>query len=109
MHGANVAITSSSDEKLKLAKKLGASVTINYRRESEWEKQVVAQTGGANIVLETVGLRTLNQSLASCAPNARIGFLGALGGTPSDFPSLSGLILKNAIIQGITSGSRKLT
>jgi NADPH:quinone reductase-like Zn-dependent oxidoreductase len=108
MHGANVAITSSSDEKLKLARKLGASVTINYRRESEWEKQVVAQTGGANIVVETVGLQTLNQSLASCAPNARIGFLGGLGGTPSDFPSLSGLILKNAIIQGITSGSRKM-
>ena len=107
-HGANVAITSSSDEKLKLARKLGASVTINYRQESEWEKQVVAQTGGANIVVETVGLRTLNQSLAACAPNARIGYLGSLGGTPAQFPNLSGLILKNVIIQGITSGSRKM-
>lgn len=108
MNGATVVITSSSDEKLKLARSLGADVTINYRQNSEWEKEVVAKTGGANIVVETVGLATLDQSLAACAPNGRIGFLGALGGMPTNAPTLGALILKNAVIQGITSGSRKL-
>ena len=39
--GANVIITSSSDDKLEVAKKLGASHTINYRTTPDWEKEVM--------------------------------------------------------------------
>ncbi len=105
--GATVAITSSSDQKLELARSLGADITINYRQRRDWENAVVEQTGGADIVVETVGLSTLDQSLAACAPNARVGFLGALGGVPSQGPNLMGLLIKNVLLQGITSGSRK--
>lgn len=108
MNGATVAITSSSDEKLELARSLGADVTVNYRNNEAWDKAVVEQTGGADIVVETVGLSTLDQSIDACAPNARIGFLGALGGRPEQPPNLGGAILKNVIIQGITSGSRQM-
>ena len=108
MNGATVAITSSSDEKLQLARELGADVTVNYRTEPAWDKAVVDQTGGADIVVETVGLATLDQSIDACAPNARIGYLGALGGLPKELPNLGGAILKNAVIQGITSGSRRM-
>ena len=38
--GANVIATSSSDEKLEIAKKLGATHTINYKKTPDWEKEV---------------------------------------------------------------------
>ncbi len=107
MNGATVAVTSSSDEKLAKAKSIGADIAINYRERPDWENAVMEQTGGADIVVETVGLSTLDQSLAACAPNARIGFLGALGGMPNQGPLLTNMLLKNVTLQGITSGSRK--
>jgi NADPH:quinone reductase-like Zn-dependent oxidoreductase len=33
-------VTSSSDEKLELAKKLGASHGINYKKTPDWDKEV---------------------------------------------------------------------
>jgi NADPH:quinone reductase-like Zn-dependent oxidoreductase len=109
MNGAQVAITSSSDDKLALAKRLGADITVNYREQPEWDKAVKAATGGkgADIVLETVGLTTLSQSLRACAPHARVGFLGALGGRSDEQIQLGPLLLGNLVLRGITSGSRK--
>lgn len=109
MAGAHMAITSSCDEKLTRVRAFGADITVNYRREPEWQKAILAATGGrgVDIVLETVGAATLGQSLACCAPNARIGFLGALGGRDSP-PDLAGLIAKNVTLRGITSGSRTM-
>lgn len=34
-------ITSSSDKKLELAKKLGATYTINYKTNPDWDKEVL--------------------------------------------------------------------
>lgn len=34
-------ITSSSDEKLEIAKKLGATHTINYKKNPEWDEEVL--------------------------------------------------------------------
>jgi D-arabinose 1-dehydrogenase-like Zn-dependent alcohol dehydrogenase len=39
-----VIITSSSDEKLALAKKLGADKTINYKTNPDWEQEVLKMT-----------------------------------------------------------------
>ena len=39
--GATVIITSSSDEKLKLAKDLGAHYTINYKLQPAWDQEVL--------------------------------------------------------------------
>ena len=108
--GARVAITSSSDDKLAIARELGADITVNYRKDPEWATTVRAATGGrgVDIVVETVGLATLEQCLSACAPNARIGLLGALGGRPEDGVQLGNLILGNVILKGITSGSRRM-
>jgi NADPH:quinone reductase-like Zn-dependent oxidoreductase len=107
MNGARVAITSSSDEKLELARRLGADVAVNYRNNPDWDRIIKERTGGADIVVETVGLTTLNQSIRACATNARIGFLGALGGR-GDKPLEAGpLLLGNITIKGITSASRR--
>jgi NADPH:quinone reductase-like Zn-dependent oxidoreductase len=108
--GAQVAITSSSDEKLAIARELGADITVNYRKDPDWAQTVRKATGGrgVDIVVETVGLATLQQSLSACAPNARVGLLGALGGRPQDGAQLDNLILGNVILKGITSGSRRM-
>lgn len=110
MSGAKVAITSSSDAKLAACRELGADITVNYRTTPAWHEAVLAATGGrgADIVVETVGLGTLSQSIACCAPNARIGWLGGLEGPPPAGPNLGPLLLKNAVLKGITSGSRKM-
>lgn len=57
-------VTSSSDEKLKKAKGLGADYAINYRTVPEWEREVLKITGGkgADIILEAGGSLTLTKS-----------------------------------------------
>ena len=110
--GARVAITSSSDAKLARVRALGASICVNYRTTPQWHEVVMAATGGrgVDIVVETVGVSTLPQSLRCCAPNARIGLLGALG-KPAEVQGLGALmpmIGANAVIKGITSGSRRM-
>ena len=47
MAGANVIITSSSDEKLARAKELGADHGVNYKSDEKWAKAVRGLTGGA--------------------------------------------------------------
>ena len=39
--GANVIATSSSDDKLEIAKKLGATHVINYKKTPDWDKEVL--------------------------------------------------------------------
>ena len=110
MNGARVAITSSSNEKLEIARQLGADITVNYRENPQWERRVREATGGrgVDIVVETVGLGTLPQSLACCAPNARVGLLGALDQGGDKAPNLSALYFGNIVLKGITSGSRAM-
>jgi NADPH:quinone reductase-like Zn-dependent oxidoreductase len=110
MGGATVAITSSSDAKLAACRELGADITVNYKTTPAWHEAVLAATGGrgADIVVETVGLGSLSQSLACCAPNARVGWLGGLEGPPAGGPSLFPMIAKNVVLKGITSGSRRM-
>lgn len=110
MFGASVAITSSSNDKLDLARRLGADITVNYRERPDWEVAVREANGGrgVDIVMETVGVATLGRSLACCAPNARIGLLGALGGQAQEPPDLMPMLLGNLLLKGITSGSRRM-
>ena len=109
MAGARVAITSSSDAKLEKMRALGADITANYRSNPEWDKEIVEKTGGrgVDIVVETGGFGTLEKSLACCGPNARIGIIGGLAGSAEKL-NLFGLIVKNAVLKGITSGSRRM-
>ena len=109
MNGARVAITSSSDDKLKKMRDLGAEITINYKTTPDWDKAVLDQTGGhgADIVVETAGMGTLGKSLNAAAPNGKIGFIGALDRSGAE-PSLMPMLIKNVTIKGITSGSQRM-
>lgn len=109
--GAQVAITSSSDDKLDFARTLGADITINYRTTPDWEKALLEATGGAgaDVIVETGGQVTLRQSIDAAATNARIVIIGALAGAASQGLSNFGTIIgKNLVLTGIAEGSRAM-
>lgn len=106
MHGARTIITSSSDEKLARAEKLGASEAINYSNTPEWHKEVLRLTGGrgVDIVLEVGGAGTLAKSLRAVRPGGQVSLIGVLSGIAE--PLNIGPILHNSVrLQGIYVGS----
>ncbi len=109
---AQVAITSSSDDKLAKCRELGADFTINYRERSDWAAALLEATGGrgADVVVDTLGFPELNTTVAACAVNARIGTVGALAGTAQAPVGVSQglLIARNIAIKGVASGSRRM-
>jgi NADPH:quinone reductase-like Zn-dependent oxidoreductase len=108
--GARVAITSSSDEKLALARSLGADFTVNYRTHPDWEAELLKQTGGAgaDIVVETGGQAGLAHSINAAGTNGRI-VLIAVGPAPdAPLPNFGAIIGKNLVIKGIAEGSRAM-
>jgi NADPH:quinone reductase-like Zn-dependent oxidoreductase len=109
--GARVAITSSSDEKLELARTLGADYLINYRTTPDWPAELLKQTGGrgADIVVETGGQATLSQSIAAAGINGRIVIIGGLAGAATEgLPNYGTIIGKNLTLKGIAEGSRAM-
>lgn len=105
--GARVVITSSSDEKLAQMRALGADVTVNYRRHRDWGERIHAETGGANIVLETVGRITLDRSMQACANNAMVVMIGTTP-LPERLPEMPGLYVRNLGLRAISNGSRDM-
>ncbi len=107
--GARVIITSSSDEKLERARKMGADETINYKTTPDWDKRVRDLTGkqGATHVLETGGAGTLPLSLRAAAYNAQVSIIGLIAGAEGNM-DLRPLLGKNLRVQGISVGSRTM-
>ncbi|MDH4109161.1 MAG: NAD(P)-dependent alcohol dehydrogenase [Gammaproteobacteria bacterium] len=106
--GARVLITSSSDEKLARAKKLGADDVINYRKTPAWEQEVVRLTGrGVDHVIEVGGTGTLAKSFQSVGFRGQVALIGVLAGREGDTNPHS-LMLKNASLRGIFVGSRRM-
>ena len=105
--GARVIATSSSDNKLRQAKALGADDGINYRTTPEWAERVLELTDnhGADLVVDVGGKETLALSVASLAYGGTLSVVGGLSGYGGDIPSL-GLLLKTARAQGVFVGSR---
>jgi NADPH:quinone reductase-like Zn-dependent oxidoreductase len=106
--GARVVVTSSSDEKLAKIRELGADITVNYKANPNWGKEVFEKTGGgASVILENVGPATLDQSMAAAAINARIVMIGT-GRPPPNPPNMNGMYLKNLMLKAISAGSRTM-
>jgi NADPH:quinone reductase-like Zn-dependent oxidoreductase len=106
--GARTIITSSSNDKLKRARELGASEGINYKETPEWGDKVRELTGGRGVdhVVEVGGAGTLGQSLRAVRMSGRISLIGVLsgGGQANPMP----ILMKNVRVQGIFVGSREM-
>lgn len=105
--GADVIITSSSDEKLARARELGADHAINYRTNPRWEQDVLDVTGGqgADVVVENGGIGTLTQSLAATRPGGTVAMLGALTGLQGEL-NIANVLMKRIRIAGVLVDSR---
>ncbi len=81
MHSAVAIVTSSSDEKLGRAVRLGADHAINYRQANVAER-VRQLTGGrgADIAFDTVGAATWETNLQALRPGGRIVLCGVTSG-----------------------------
>jgi NADPH:quinone reductase-like Zn-dependent oxidoreductase len=79
--GATAWVTSHSDEKLALARGLGAENLLNYAT-TDVGKEIRARTGkrGVDVVLDTVGEATWPQSLGSLGKRGRLVTCGATSG-----------------------------
>jgi NADPH:quinone reductase-like Zn-dependent oxidoreductase len=106
--GARVILTSSSDEKLRRAAKLGADVTLNYKTNPEWWELVKAATDGIGVdhVIDVGGPDTLSKSLKALKPGGFIAVVGILTGTEGKLDVLT-LLRRGARIRSIAVGSRQ--
>ncbi|MFI8417160.1 zinc-dependent alcohol dehydrogenase family protein [Serratia sp. NPDC078593] len=106
-HGAQVYITSASEQKLQLARQLGADYGIN-RLQEDWVDSLYAltQERGIDHVIDTVGGTNLANSLRAVAIHGRISVIGSLAGI--ELAGSTGLLLlKSPVIQGIGVGHRR--
>jgi NADPH:quinone reductase-like Zn-dependent oxidoreductase len=81
MLGATVIAAASTEQKLDVARRLGADTLINYGKGNLVE-EVRAATGGhgVDVVVEHIGAATWEASLASLARNGRLAMCGASSG-----------------------------
>jgi NADPH:quinone reductase-like Zn-dependent oxidoreductase len=107
--GIAAIITSSSDEKLKRAKTLGAAHGINYKTMPDWDKAAVEFTGGRGVdhVVEVGGAATLTRSFHAIRVGGKITLIGGLSGGASELnPGL--IFSRRANVQGISVGSTQM-
>jgi NADPH:quinone reductase-like Zn-dependent oxidoreductase len=103
--GARVIVTSSSDEKLRRARELGADETVNH--DSDDVKGAVKELTdgrGADVVVEHVGEATWRTSLDVAAQGGRIAVCGATSG-PNPPAALHRVWWKQLSILGSSMGT----
>jgi NADPH:quinone reductase-like Zn-dependent oxidoreductase len=106
-HGARVIATSSSDVNLDKVKALGVSDGVNYRTHPDWEKQVLALTGGkgVDITIDVAGGEGLNQSVQATKAAGVIAQVGFLTGQTTHL-QLMPVIFRQTTIRGIAVAPR---
>ena len=103
--GARVVVISSRNEKLALAKELGADHCINYVKNPEWGIEAFEYAHhGVDAVLEIGGSGTMANSLTAIRHGGHIAVIGYMSGIDvgvTVFP----LIIKCANLHGIATGN----
>ncbi|RQO70025.1 NAD(P)-dependent alcohol dehydrogenase [Pedobacter sp. KBW06] len=101
--GARVIITSSSDEKLKRARSMGADHVFNYKTEPDWLEKVKA-LGGVDLALEVIGTG-FKESIQACRFGGRIIIIGFLNGAETSL-SIFDFLQKKLTVKGVLVGSK---
>lgn len=105
--GARVVLTSSSDAKLARGQALGADHLINYAQQPDWDRAVLAATGGRGVdhVVEVGGPGTLQRSIAATAMGGQVHLIGVLtGGTLEPLP----ILFNTVTVRGVFVGSQAM-
>ena len=105
--GAQVIVTTSSNDKAQQLLAMGASAVVNYVETPDWGREVRKLTGGRGVdrVVEVGGPGTIGQSLKAVALGGEIASIGFLS---TDNPGIDFFALKmsGAMITNITVGDR---
>jgi NADPH:quinone reductase-like Zn-dependent oxidoreductase len=105
--GATVILTSSSDDKLEVGSRLGATHLINYRTSPEWDAEVKRITNGrgVDLVVDLGGPETLARSVRATRMGGTVAVIGVLTGFDMAPVPVADVMLNNIRIIGITVGS----
>jgi NADPH:quinone reductase-like Zn-dependent oxidoreductase len=110
--GAITIITSSSDDKLKMAKdKYGVDYTINYKKTPDWDREALKITDGRGVdfIIENGGSGTIAKSIECIARGGIIAVVGFLD-MAKEMPDVASLVLgKGCVVRGINVGAKQLT
>jgi len=107
--GAIVITTTSTEEKMKKAKEIGANYVFNYRESSNISSIVYKEiTGrkGVDVVIDSVGQATFNTSMRLLKPNGRLVICGATTG-PQASLDLRRIFWNQLQIKGSTMSNQK--
>lgn len=104
--GCRVLATSSCSEKIAKLTELGVDAVCNYREEN-WVDWAKGQTGGegVDVIIDSVGGETLNESTEAAKMGGYIALMGVLGGCEGQIKTVN-ILRKNLHLQGIFVGSR---
>lgn len=102
-HGAEVYVTSGSEEKLAAAKALGARDGVSYH-DTGWDKAIKKMSGGIDIVIDSAGGPVVNKAMNTLNEGGRFIFFGATLGNPEAGLEMAKMFFKQARIQGTTMG-----
>lgn len=108
LHGAHVTLLSRSAAKLEIARTRGADVVINTTETPDWAKacrEITADRGGFDNIIELGGKDTLPMSLRAVRPGGVISVIGVLSGVELQ-ASLGPIVTRHVRLQGITVGHR---
>jgi NADPH:quinone reductase-like Zn-dependent oxidoreductase len=101
--GAEVYVTSSSQEKIDQAIAMGAKGGVIYKEE-KWGKALAKLSGGIDVVFDGAPAGSVAQYARSLNMGARVVIYGSTGGMSFDVPATD-LFLKHATIFGSAMGS----
>ena len=101
--GAEVHVTSSSEEKKQKALEMGATTAIDYR-EQGWGKKARRATGGFDVILDGASGPGFPELIEALNPGGRIAVYGRTAGPFPEIQSAK-IFYKQASILGSTMGS----
>ncbi|MFD2245874.1 zinc-binding dehydrogenase [Pontibacter ruber] len=103
--GAEVWVTSGSDEKIEKAKALGATGGINYKKEN-WGKELKAQVAGFDVSIDGAAGEGFVQLVKLAKPGGRIGIYGGTTGMIGQLNPAE-IFWKQLAIHGSTMGTNQ--
>jgi NADPH:quinone reductase len=106
--GATVVATASSDERLERLREFGLDHPINYvATDVVREVMHVTDGRGVDLVVDPVGGRVLEASIASLAYRGRVSWVGRAG-RDAAVPDVWPLAMKNATLTGVFLGAEMM-
>ncbi|XP_055984544.1 quinone oxidoreductase PIG3-like [Sorex fumeus] len=100
-------VTTSPQEKIEMAKRLGAEAGFDYKKEDFSEEALKITKGvGVNVILDCIGGSYWEKNVNCLAPDGRWVLYGLMGGADVNGPLLSKLLCKRASLKASLLRSR---